>query len=102
MARWSISKQLPELAVLFTQLRFPSTTTRHPRSMVQWYKLKGSELRVVLPFGHVIFQKFPKRCSYHHLLRLVTVMHHTEASTIEYEDIDRITGLSKAFVLDRC
>jgi hypothetical protein len=61
-------------------------------------KLKDSELRVVLLFGHVIVQKYLKRCFYHHFLKLVIVMHHATASSIEYEDIDQISSVSKVFV----
>ena len=57
-------------------------------------------MRVVLLFGHVVFQKFLKDCFYQHLMKLVITMHYAEASSVDHEDIDRIDCLAKAFVLE--
>ena len=95
---WSIIKHLPDIVIDFSKLKFPSTTTRHPRSLSQWQKLKGSELRVILLFGDVIFKKYLKHTYYHHLMQLVMTMHYAKASSVDYEDIERINRLTKSFV----
>ena len=81
------------------KVRFPSTTTRHPRPISQWHKYKGSELRVALLFGHVIFDGILKMPYYRHAQLLVMAMQLAEARRVEHEDVHVINRLLKGFVI---
>ena len=96
---WNVSDRLNELSDLFRHLRFPSTTTRIPRSLKDFTKFKGNELRSLLLFGHVIFKRILRKRFYDHLLQLVIIMHLAESRQLEQRDIDLIHRLSKNFVV---
>ncbi len=98
-AEWSVAGRIVELSDLFRRVRLPSTTTRLPRSLVDYKKFKGSELRVLLLFGHVIFQKMLRKRFYDHLLQLVVLMYLAEGREIDKLDIDIIRRLSNNFVI---
>ena len=65
-----------ELSARLSRLRFPSTTTRHPRSLHKFTKYKGSEFRLLLLFGYSIFEDVLKEEYYSHLLLLVLAVHY--------------------------
>ena len=69
--KWNISDKINDLADLFRCLRLPSTTTRLPRSLMDYNKLKANELRVLLLFGYVIFNRQLPKKIYDHLVQLV-------------------------------
>ncbi|CAF1366154.1 unnamed protein product [Adineta ricciae] len=73
---WSIWIRRNELSILLNRIRFPSTTTRHPRSLDKYTKYKGSEIRLVLLFGYAIFENILKPEYYSHLLLLVLIIHY--------------------------
>lgn len=96
---WSVAGKIDELSDLFYRVRLPSTTTRLPRSLTDYKKFKANELRVLLLFGHVIFQKVLRKRFYEHLLQLVIIMHLAEGREIDKLDIDIINRLSNVFVI---
>ena len=96
---WSVAGKITELSDLFRRVRLPSTTTRLPRSLIDYKKFKANELRVLLLFGHIIFQKVLRKRFYDHLLQLVVILHLAEGREIDKLDIDIITRLSNAFVI---
>ncbi|CAF2724980.1 unnamed protein product [Rotaria sp. Silwood2] len=49
------------------RFRFPSTTTRAPRSIMKYYRLKANESRVLLLITYPIFKKYLKPIYYKHL-----------------------------------
>jgi hypothetical protein len=96
---WNVSQRIDELADLLLCLRLPSTTTRLPRSLQEYNKFKGNELRVMLLFGHVIFKRVLRNRYYDHLLQLVIIMHIAESRQIERRDIPLLNRLSLNFVV---
>ncbi|CAF4467278.1 unnamed protein product [Rotaria magnacalcarata] len=96
---WNIVKHLKKLAELFSSLRLPSTTTRRPRSLLDYHKFKGNELRVLLLFGHRIFYRVLQQRYYNHLLQLVVLMHLAEKRKIDNVDLKIIQQLSRSFVV---
>lgn len=96
---WYIGANLNELTKLFHRVRFPSTTVRIPRSLLDYPKFKASELRALLLFGHVIFKKFLKRKYYDHVLQLAVTMHLAEGREINRVDQKLIERLSRSFVV---
>lgn len=84
---WSMSGNLSPLAVALKSVKFPSTTTRHPRSFLNYHKFKASELRVVLLCAYPIFEKFMKKKYYDHFKKLVLVVHLAESRALTEQDI---------------
>jgi hypothetical protein len=73
--------------------RYPSTTTRTPRSLTQFLRYKGSEYRLVLLFGAAAFRRCLGSVYYKHYLLLVCALHLAESRSIEQSDIDDIRFL---------
>lgn len=96
---WYIGGELNALAKLFRCLRLPSTTTRIPRSLIEYRKFKANELRVLLLFGHIIFKSFLRKKYYDHLLQLVVLMHLAESREINSMEQSMIKRLCHSFVL---
>lgn len=71
------------LSNLLSRLRFPSTTTRHPRSLSKFAKYKGSEMRLVLLFGYSVFENVLKEEYYSHLLLLVLALHYVSNQSLQ-------------------
>ncbi|CAF3117896.1 unnamed protein product [Rotaria sp. Silwood2] len=55
--------------------RFSSTTTRAPRSVMKYYRLKANESRVLLLITYPIFKKYLKPIYYKHLQLLSFALH---------------------------
>ena len=96
---WSIHGNIEELTELFKRTRLPSTTTRIPRSLVQYSNFKANELRVLLLFGYAIFANILSKKYYNHLLQLVCLLHLAENRRIQDYDIDIIQKLGESFVI---
>ena len=84
----------------FKRVKFPSTITRHPRSILNYYKLKANELRAVLLCGHPIFEKFIKRKYYEHFKKLVLAVHLAESRALTKQDIEIVNKLCYEFLLE--
>lgn len=96
--RWSICSQMNELDVKLGHVRFPSTTTRRPRSIIKFNKYKGNELRSLLLFGFSIFEGILQRPYYSHLLLLVLVMHLSESRSLDQHCVEDLHHLCTSFV----
>lgn len=96
---WSVYNRIDDLAKLFKQVRLPSTTTRLPRSLLQYSNFKASEMRVLLLFGYVIFANILPQKYYHHLLQLVYLLHLAENRCIVNRDISTMQKLGESFVI---
>jgi hypothetical protein len=96
---WSISTKLSTLTVALKNVKFPSTTTRHPRSFRQYRKFKASELRVVLLCSYPIFEKIMKKKYYEHFKKLVLAVHLAESRAVTEQDIEAVEKLCYAFLL---
>ena len=97
--KWNICKKVNQLADLFRYVRLPSTTTRIPRSLIDYRKFKANEMRVLLLFGHIIFKGVLAKRYYEHLLQLVVLMHLAEGRQINEVDQEIIRRLSRSFVV---
>ena len=73
---WSVFHRINELSAALARVRFPSTTTRHPRRLHKFTKYKGSEFRLLLLCGYQIFESILKPKYYSHLLLLALTMHY--------------------------
>ncbi|CAF1505410.1 unnamed protein product [Adineta ricciae] len=97
---WSIHQHIEELAQLFKQVRLPSTTTRIPRTLMDYPKFKANELRVLLLFGYVIFSNILPNAFYNHLLQLVCLLHLAENRRIPTHNIMIMQSLGESFVVE--
>ncbi|CAF2155936.1 unnamed protein product [Rotaria magnacalcarata] len=96
---WSICTHLSSLAVALKRVKFPSTTTRHPRSLLDYKKFKANELRVVLLCGYPIFEKFMHKKYYDHFKQLVLAVHLAESRALTEKDVEAAHNLSHNFLL---
>ncbi|CAF1577303.1 unnamed protein product [Adineta ricciae] len=97
--QWSIHGQLDKLDMMLTNVHFPSTTTRLPRSLAKFNKYKGNEFRSLLLFGYSIFNGVLGSQYYSHFLILVLIMHISESRTIQTDWMDNLRHLCTQFVL---
>lgn len=95
---WSISTKLPSLANALKRVKFPSTTTRQPRSLLEYQKYKASELRVLLLCGYVIFENVMKKKYFDHFKQLVLAVHLAESRALTQKDIEAVQKLSYCFL----
>ncbi|CAF4166937.1 unnamed protein product [Rotaria magnacalcarata] len=95
---WSLWSRTDELSSLLDKVRFPSTTTRHPRPLHKFSKYKGSEYRLVLLFGYSIFESILKPECYSHLLLLVLAVHHAESRSLTHDMVDVVEKLCLSFL----
>jgi hypothetical protein len=56
--QWSIRNHMNDIETDLKRFRFPSTTTRAPRGIMKYYRLKANESRVLLLITYPIFKKF--------------------------------------------
>ncbi|CAF2102182.1 unnamed protein product [Rotaria magnacalcarata] len=96
---WSISAYLSNLADALKRVKFPSTTTRRPRSLIDYKKYKGSELRVLMLCGFPVFEKFMKKKYYEHFKQLVLAVHLAESRALTEKDIGAVHNLCYHFLL---
>ena len=95
---WSVCFRMKEIDVKLDHVRFPSTTTRRPRSIIMFNKYKGNELRSLLLFGFSIFEDILRRRYYSHFLLLVLVMHLSESRCLDQHCVDDLRHLCTSFV----
>lgn len=91
---------LLNLADALKQVKFPSTTTRHPRHLVDYRKYKGSELRVLMLCGFPIFEKFMKKKYYEHFKQLVLAVHLAESRVLTEKHVEAVHNLCYRFLLN--
>ena len=96
---WSVCTRLSDLTVALKRVKFPSTTTRHPRSLLYYQKYKASELRVVLLCGYQVFEKFMKKKYYDHFKQLVLAVHLAESHALAENDVEAVHKLCHNFLL---
>ena len=97
--QWSICGRMDQLDLMLNAVRFPSTTTRRPRSITKFKKYKGNELRSLLLFGYSIFHNILAYRYYVHFLLLVHIMHISESRSIDNESLENLRHLCMEYVL---
>jgi hypothetical protein len=85
---------------MLQSFRFPSTTTRRPRSLIKFKKLKANELRVIPLFGFVIFKKFLKAKFYDHFQKLVVAIHFAEYRNLSVDMVQNVKCLLHEFLIE--
>ena len=96
---WSIHRRMNEVDTKLTAVRFPSTTTRRPRSIFKHTKYKGNELRSLLLFAHRVFEGVLQNEYCDHFFLLVLIMHLAEARSLHRDWIETLQELCTQFVL---
>ena len=96
--QWSIRNYMNDIVADLQRFRFPSTTTRAPRSIIKYYRLKVNELRVLLLITYPIFKKYLKPICYKHLQLLSFALHIGESREITPSKLDEMKILLDKFV----
>ncbi|CAF1218363.1 unnamed protein product [Rotaria magnacalcarata] len=97
---WSCYNHIHHLSSILQSFRFPSTTSRRPRSLLKFKKFKANELRMVLLFGFVIFEKILKAKYYNHFLKLVIAIHFSEHRALSMGMVDKVKSLLHEFLIE--
>ncbi|CAF0787647.1 unnamed protein product [Didymodactylos carnosus] len=95
---WSVRHHIDSAADQLLKIRYPSTTTRAPRSLLEYTRYKGSEQRCILLFGFIILKRFLKKEYYEHLLLLVVASYLAEGRELHHSQIQDIELLIKQFL----
>ncbi|CAF1378024.1 unnamed protein product [Didymodactylos carnosus] len=96
--QWSIRKHMNDIETDLQRFRFPSTTTRAPRSIMKYYRLKANESRVLLLITYPIFQNYLKPIYYKHLQLLSFALHVGESREITSPKLNEMKILLDKFV----
>lgn len=81
-----------------SQIMYPSTTTRSPRSIRKALKLKANECRVLLLIAYPIFKRYLPKKYYLHLQKLAFGIHIGESMIISPEQLGQMDALLRNFV----
>ncbi|CAF4396510.1 unnamed protein product [Rotaria sp. Silwood2] len=96
--QWSIRQHLNHIETELQQFRFPSTTTRMPRTIMKYHRLKANELRVLLLITYPIFKNYLKPIYYKHLQLLSFALHIGESREITSSKLNEMKILLDKFV----
>ncbi|CAF4026360.1 unnamed protein product, partial [Rotaria sordida] len=96
--QWSIRQHLNHIETELRQFRFPSTTTRIPRTIMKYHRLKANELRVLLLITYPTFKKYLKPIYYKHLQLLSFALHIGESREITSSKLNEMKILLDKFV----
>lgn len=89
--------ELSYALIIFTN-RYPSTTTRVPRSVMKCSKLKANECRILLLIVYPVFKNYISDVYYTHLRMLAFGIHIGESSHVTSKDIESMKVLLLNFV----
>ncbi|CAF4533220.1 unnamed protein product [Rotaria sp. Silwood2] len=95
---WSIVGFLPEIHADLGHIRYPSTTTRAPRSILKCSNLKANESRVLLLICYPVFKSYLPEKYYKHLQMLAFGITIGESSNISSKNINDMQMLLSSFV----
>ncbi|CAF4453154.1 unnamed protein product, partial [Didymodactylos carnosus] len=79
-------------------VKMPSSTWRHFRSMAHIFKHKASEARSLFHFGFTMFQGILKAKYYKHLMKLVAAVNLSSSKPVNNQTLESIGILFKEFV----
>lgn len=97
-APWSIHKYIGQVDQYLLRYKYPSNTSRMPRSIVKFNLFKGSEFRALLLFGFLSFKPFLPAKYYNHLILLVIGTHFVESRSIDQNHVRLIRMLFEQFL----
>ncbi|CAF1302483.1 unnamed protein product [Rotaria magnacalcarata] len=96
--KWSIRQHMTDLGTDLRKFRFPSTTTRVPRTIMKYYRLKANESCVILLITYPIFKKYLKPIYYKHFQLLSFAMHIGESRIIDSSKLKEMNYFLEKFV----
>jgi len=96
--KWSIRKYMDDIEIDLQRFRFPSTTTRAPRTIMKYYRLKANESRVLLLITYPIFKKYLKPIYYKHLQFLSFALHIGESREVTPPKLSEMKILLDKFI----
>lgn len=91
---------LPKIDLDLKNIRYPSTTSRIPRSIIKCLKLKANECRTLLLIAYPIFARYLPPVQYQHLQKLAFGVSIGESSSISVEQLKEMEFLLDSFVDD--
>ncbi|CAF4480018.1 unnamed protein product, partial [Didymodactylos carnosus] len=98
MCSWSIRSKLNDIQLLLDNLRMPSTISRRPRRISNFYKYKASEFKAIVHFGFSIFHNILKLKYYNNFLKFVYAMNIANGDKMINDDVQSIKILMNDFV----
>jgi hypothetical protein len=96
--QWSIREHMNNIETDLKHFRYPSTTTRVPRTIMKYYRLKANESRVLLLITYPTFKKYLKPMYYKHLQLLSFALHIGESREITSPKLSEMKILLDKFV----
>src|ERR1700722_631147 len=96
--QWSIREYMNHIEIDLQRFRYPSTTTRAPRTIMKYHRLKANELRVLLLITYPIFKKYLKPIYYKHFQLLAFALHIGESTEITPLKLNEMKILLDKFV----
>ncbi|CAF3599883.1 unnamed protein product [Rotaria socialis] len=99
-SEWSSFTQFGTISKQLYQYRYPSTTSRTPRPLIQFHRFKANEFRLILLFGAPVFKRYLKPKIYKNYLLLVFALHLAEFRSLRSTDIDDIRFLLDSFLYE--
>lgn len=96
--QWSIHQYINQIESDIQRFRFPSTTTRAPRTIKKYYRLKANESRVILLIVYPTFKQYLKPIYYKHLQLLSFALHIGELREITSSKLNEMQVLLEKFV----
>ena len=81
-----------------TLIKYPSTSTRVPRSILKYSQFKGNELRAICLYGFPAFCLAVPMKYARHFLTLVIAVHLSESRSLDYNQVDDIAILLDTFL----
>lgn len=89
---------MPAIDRYLSLIKYPSTSTRVPRSILKYYQYKGNELRAICLYGFSAFcHALPIKYA-RHFLMLVIAVHLSESRSLDRRQIDDIQILLDQFL----
>ncbi|CAF4653606.1 unnamed protein product, partial [Rotaria magnacalcarata] len=99
-SEWSSFTHFNTISKKLYQYRYPSTTSRTPRPLIQFHRFKANEFRLILLFAAPIFKSYLKPKIYKNYLLLVFAFHLAEFRSLRSTDIDDIRFLLDSFLYE--
>lgn len=95
---WSLASKMHRIDRYLSSIKYPSTSTRVPRSIMKYSLFKGNELRAICLYGFPAFcRALPTKYARHFLL-LVIAVHLSESRSLDRDQVDDIATLCDAFL----
>ncbi|CAF1318736.1 unnamed protein product, partial [Didymodactylos carnosus] len=95
---WSVYLHINDIDSLLACYKFPTNSTRVPRSLLKLHRYKANEIRNIILIGFYAFKSFLKKRYYDHFLLLVIGLHLAESTEVDRTDVPIIKSLFFEFL----